>query len=110
MKALIIAATMATLAVSPVASAKELTPAELRKFFPGNYSVTIFNSFTLRVKMSGNGVITGMARGKTDTGRWSIEGSKFCVAWATWTNGRKGCSVLRREGDLLRGRGFYFKI
>ena len=110
MKALISAAAIAVVVAAPAASAKELTPAELRKFFPGSYSVTIFNSFTLKVKMSGNGVMTGVARGKRDTGRWSIEGSRLCVAWSTWTKGKKGCSTLRRDGDLLRGRGFYFKV
>ena len=110
MKALISAAALAVMTLAPTASAKELTAGELRKFFPGSYSVTIFNSFTLNVRMSGNGVITGVSRGKRDSGRWSIEGSQLCVSWSNWTKGRKGCSVLRRDGDLLRGRGFYFKV
>ena len=97
-----------TLAAAP-ASAADLTSSDLHKLFPGNYSVTIFNSYTLQVKMRANGVMNGVAKGRRDTGRWSIEGSKLCIAWNSWTNGRKGCSSLRRDGDKLRGRGFYFK-
>ena len=99
----------ALLSLATTAQAKDLTPADLRKYFPGTYSITIFNSFTLRVSMRGDGQIIGYAKGKRDTGKWSIEGSKLCVAWKSWTGGRKGCSTLRRDGSLLRGRGFYFK-
>lgn len=100
----------AALAVAPAASAAELTSADLKRLFPGNYSVTIFNSFTLQVNMRSNGAMSGFAKGRSDTGRWSIEGSRLCIAWNSWTKGRKGCSTLRRDGDKLRGRGFYFKV
>lgn len=91
------------------ASARDLSATDLRKLFPGSYSITIFNSFTLRVNMRSNGVITGFAKGRRDTGKWSIEGTKFCVAWNTWTKGRKGCSGLRLENGVIKGRGFHFK-
>jgi hypothetical protein len=94
---------------SDTAKAAELSPSDLRRLFPGTYSVTIFNSFTLRVNMRRNGDMTGFAKGRSDTGRWSIEGKQLCIAWTTWTKGKKGCSALRRDGNLLRGRGFYFK-
>jgi hypothetical protein len=91
------------------ATAKDLTAGELRRLFPGSYSVNIFGSFILKVNMRGNGDIVGYAKGKRDTGRWSIEGSRLCIAWKTWTRGSKGCSALRREDGLVKGRGFSFK-
>jgi hypothetical protein len=91
------------------ASAKDLSAADLRKLFPGSYYVTIFNSFTLRVSMRANGVITGTAKGRRDTGKWTIEGRQLCVAWNTWTKGRKGCSALRMENGVIKGRGFSFR-
>jgi hypothetical protein len=109
MKAALAAAFIAILASTQQASAKELTAADMRKLFPGSYSITIFNSFTLRVSMRRNGEIVGYAKGRRDTGRWSIEGKQFCVTWATWTKGRKGCSALRRENGVVKGRGFSFK-
>jgi hypothetical protein len=110
MKSRLTAAAALLIATASGASAKELSNSDMRKLFPGNYSVVIFESYTLKVNMRSNGVITGKARGRTDTGKWSIEGTKLCVAWNTWTNGRKGCSALRRDDKgNLRGRGFYFK-
>jgi hypothetical protein len=102
-------AVLSLIGFSTTAQAKDLTQADLKKLFPGSYSVTIFNTFTLKVSLRGNGDIIGVSRGRKDTGRWSIEGSRLCIAWKTWTNGRKGCSALRRDGNLLRGDGFYFR-
>ena len=91
------------------AIAKDLTPTELRKLFPGNYLVVIYNIFTVEVTMGKNGELNGLSRGKRDTGRWSIEGNKFCLLWKSWTKGKKGCSSLKRDGDYVKGDGFYFK-
>jgi hypothetical protein len=93
-----------------VAQAQDLTSKDLRNLFPGNYSVVIYNIFTVQVTMGKNGELNGLSRGKRDTGRWSIEGNKFCLLWKSWTKGKKGCSTLKRDGGYIKGDGFYFKV
>lgn len=103
------AATLAiTLLASPVL-ADPLKPTEVKKLFPGSYVVRIFNTFDLNVTMQANGTILGSAKGRSDKGTWSVAGNQLCIAWSTWTKGRKGCSILRREDGLIKGKGFYFK-
>jgi hypothetical protein len=91
------------------AFAEPLKPTEVKKLFPGSYVVRIFNTFDLNVTMRSNGTIIGSARGRTDKGTWSVSGNQLCIAWSTWTKGKKGCSALRREDGLIKGRGFYFR-
>ena len=91
------------------AIAGDLMPNQLRKLFPGDYSVVIYNIFTIEVTMGKDGELNGLSRGKRDTGRWSIEGNQFCLLWKSWTKGKKGCSTLKRDGDYIKGDGFYFK-
>jgi hypothetical protein len=106
-KILFVAIAGCSLALSaPAARAETLTNAALKKLFPGNYTVQIFGSFPLTVQMSAGGGIKGVAKGKNDTGRWSIEGNRLCIAWNTWTKGKKNCSTLKRDGKILRGTGF----
>jgi hypothetical protein len=109
MKIIFAAFVLATAVAAPV-HAEALTSKDLNKLFPGSYTVKIFNKWDLRVRMSSNGAIKGTAAGFSDTGRWSIEGGKLCIAWNSWTNGRKGCSALRRENGVIKGRGFVFKV
>ncbi len=109
MKKLMFFAIAIWLVLSRSAIAGDMTHNELRKLFPGNYSVVIYNIFTIEVTMGKNGELDGLSRGKRDSGRWSIEGNKFCLLWKSWTKGKKGCSLLKRDGVYIKGDGFYFK-
>ena len=109
MKKLLLTSVLVWLGLSQSAAADNLTPVQLRKLFPGNYTVVIYNIFNLEVTMGKNGELDGLSRGKRDKGRWSIEGNKFCLQWNTWTKGKKGCSALKRDGEYIKGDGFYFK-
>jgi hypothetical protein len=89
--------------------AESMSGSDISRLFPGRYQVEIFGRFDLRVNMHANGTITGVAGKYSDTGRWSVENSKLCIAWNTWTKGKKGCSALRKNGAWVSGRGFRFK-
>lgn len=90
------------------ADADTLSHKEVRNLFPGRYVVNVMGTYEVRVNMRANGLVTGTAAGERDTGRWSIESGKLCIAWSTWNNGRKDCSVLQRDGNRVKGRGFWF--
>jgi hypothetical protein len=94
---------------APQAVADSLDHKEVRALFPGRYVVRVMNTLELKVNMQANGVVTGLANGQRDTGRWSVEGGRLCITWTTWNNGRKDCSPLTRQGNIVKGRGFWFQ-
>jgi hypothetical protein len=109
-KLLCIASLSAVMFAAAPAQAEPLKNAELKKLFPGSYVVKIFGRWDLRVRMAPGGRIVGNTSEGSDTGRWSIEDGQLCIAWSKWTNGRKGCSALTRNGRRISGRGFYFNV
>jgi hypothetical protein len=89
--------------------ADSLGHSQVRALFPGRYQVRVMNTVDLTVNMQANGVVIGHAKGDRDTGRWSVEGGKLCIAWSKWNNSRKDCSPLSRQGNVFKGRGFWFQ-
>ncbi len=104
---------IALLVAGPLVSgvrADTLSSQQLGKLFPGRYVVEIFGRWDLSVNMRPNGEISGAAGKYRDTGKWSVENGKLCIAWRSWTKGKKGCSALSRKGPWVSGRGFRFKV
>jgi hypothetical protein len=94
----------------PAVHAETLSQSQLKALFPGKYTVKIFGRYDVSVNMRPNGTVTGVAGKYRDTGRWTVENGKLCVAWSSWTSGRKGCSSLSRKGNTVSGRGFRFQV
>jgi hypothetical protein len=109
MKTLIGATLVACALYQVPALADSLQPNEVRALVPGRYVVRVMNTLDLTISMQANGTVKGKANGETDTGRWSVEGSKLCITWSKWNNGRKDCSGLTRSGNIVKGRGFWFQ-
>jgi hypothetical protein len=109
-RAIVIAAS--ALAAAPLASAQDetLSAGELRQLFPGRYDVNIFGRWSVDMRLAPGGVITGKVGRFADKGRWSIEGNQLCIAWSSWTSGKKGCSALTRNGRTISGKGFSFSL
>ncbi len=101
-------AAIATLAYSASVAADPLDQKEVKNLFPGRYVVKVMGAIELRVNMQANGTVVGLSQGQRDSGRWSVESGKLCIEWNTWNQGRKDCSALSREGDRVKGRGFWF--
>ncbi len=94
--------------LSVPAVSEPLDHKQLRTLFPGRYVVKVMGNIDLKVNMQANGTVTGLSMGQRDSGRWSVESGKLCIAWNTWNNGRKDCSALSRDGAKVKGRGFWF--
>ncbi len=109
MEKLLVAASFAFVFTSVPVFAETMSQTQVRKLFPGSYNVLIFGRYDLRVNMRPNGTMTGVAGTYQDTGKWSVENGRLCVAWANWTKGKTGCSALSRKGDWISGRGFRFR-
>jgi hypothetical protein len=109
MKKFLCLAALAASVFAPSALADPLDQKELRNLFPGRYVVKVMGAIELRVNMQANGTLVGSSQGQRDSGRWSVESGKLCIEWNTWNQGRKDCSQLSREGDRVKGRGFWFR-
>ena len=44
-------------------------------------------------------------RGSSDTGKWWVEGDRYCRKWNSWAGAEKRCFFLYRDGNKLR---FYY--
>jgi hypothetical protein len=109
MKKTVCALAAAICVLSVPAWGEPLNQHQMRQLFPGSYLVKVMGMIDLKVSMQSNGTITGLSKGQQDRGRWSVEGGKLCITWNTWNSGKKDCSPLTREGDLVKGRGFWFR-
>ncbi len=47
-----------------------------------------------------NGFVPG--HGRSDEGKWWVEGDNFCRQWSRWRNGKKSCTVWTREGNKVK--------
>ncbi len=109
MKQALLSASLILCGMMTSASAETLDPHAVRSLFPGRYLVKVMGSIDLKVNMQANGTVTGLSQGQRDTGTWSVEKGKLCITWKNWNSGRKDCSALSRDGNLVKGRGFWFR-
>ena len=104
-----VAIAAATLFASQPASsqdAKPLTGEEIRALYSDN-EMSATNSrgqkFTEQYKPDGTFTATSTRTDGTcciaDTGKWTIEGDKFCRQYDNWRNGRKTCGLILRGPD-----------
>lgn len=102
------AAVLAALFSFPVHAqdAKRLTADEVRALYAGN-EMTATNTrgqeFTEQYKSDGSFDATSTKTDGTcciaDSGRWSVEGDKFCRQYDNWRGGRKTCGYILKTPD-----------
>lgn len=91
--------------LSAASAGDALSPAELRKLAPGRYAVNVMGLVNMVVSMRSNGSIVGEAKGQRDSGSWSVQGQKLCVAWNKWNGGKRRCSTLTGDAGRYSGGG-----
>lgn len=102
----IIAAAFVALAiVNPALAGGALSPQEIKKLAPGRYAVNVMGLVSMTVSMRANGAIVGEAKGKRDTGVWSVQGQRLCVAWTKWYSGKQRCVKLSGGNGAFQGGG-----
>lgn len=87
-----------------VASAQQLTGAEIRALVEGKtyrFEVPERGFFgTVTVASDGTHRMTSNIPGsETDTGRWRISGDQVCSIWTRIRNGAESCQTFTRESD-----------
>ena len=99
-------AALAVCAFMSAASAGDaLSPSELRRLAPGRYAVNVMGLVSMVVSMRPNGIIVGEAEGERDSGNWTVQGQKLCVAWNKWNAGKRRCSTLTGDAGRYSGGG-----
>lgn len=86
--------------------AKALTGEEIRALYSGN-EMTATNSrgqrFTEQYKADGTFTATSTKTDGScclaDSGKWSVEGDKFCRQYENWRDGRKTCGLVLKTAD-----------
>ncbi len=92
-----------------VLGGEALTHSELGKLFPGSFYAVVNGSLTMNIVARANGTMSGKVAGYQDTGRWSVQAGRLCIAWSKWMNGRTTCSAVVDTGAWYQGSGVKFK-
>jgi acyl dehydratase len=95
-----------TLAAAMPASADTLSSAQIKGLAPGRYAVSILGFIKMTITMQPGGSIQGTtSKKKSDTGRWTVQGEKFCITWNRWLKGRQRCTSLSGGDGKYSGSG-----
>ena len=104
------AAALLLCAFSMPVLADSLSAQDLRKLAPGRYAVSVMGLVNMTVSMRPNGRIHGTtSEGKRDTGSWTIQGERLCVAWNKWLGGTRRCATLKGGNGSYSGGGLYLR-
>ena len=88
---------------------EKMSGLEIRKLFPGRFAGVVNGFVNVKIIASRNGRLTGFANGKKDRGRWSISGSRLCISFQKWRDGRRQCSTVTRSGKWYRTLSVSFR-
>ena len=96
---LCLCALLAGLAAPGVSNAaeKRVQPQELRQMFPGQFRAQV-RGYDVRLIASRDGSLKGFYGGFSDTGRWSVRGSRLCIMLKDWLDGKTRCAAVKRTG------------
>ncbi|BBK42248.1 hypothetical protein STVA_22680 [Allostella vacuolata] len=82
-------------------NAKLMTGAELSALYPGAVfegNVPNFSSYVSTNRPDGSAEIV-FANGRTDAGRWQVQGDRLCLQWGWINQGRQTCRPVYRLGE-----------
>jgi hypothetical protein len=91
------------------AAGDKLSHAQLGRLFPGSFYAVVNGSMAMNITARANGTLTGKVSGFQDTGRWSVQAGRLCIAWTKWLSGRTSCSPVVDTGAWYQGSGVKFK-
>ncbi len=86
-----------------------LNASDIRNLLPGRFQVTVMGAINMTVAFRANGTVIGTAKGDSDTGHWTLNGSRLCVAFNKWLGGQMRCSPLISQAGYYQGSGFTFR-
>ncbi len=79
------------------AADRKVSSHELRQMFPGQFRAQV-RGYDVRFIASRDGSLKGIYGGFTDSGRWSVRGSRLCIMLRDWLDGKTRCAAVKRAG------------
>ena len=86
-----------------------LNASDIKNLVPGRFQVTVMGSVYMTVALRANGSVIGTSKGETDSGHWTVNGSRLCIAFNKWLGGQQRCSPLVSQAGYYEGSGFTFR-
>lgn len=86
-----------------------LNASDIRNLLPGRFQVTVMGTINMTIALRSNGTVIGTAKGESDTGHWTLNGSRLCIGFNKWLGGQMRCSPLISQAGYYEGSGFTFR-
>ncbi len=98
------------LSVMPSLAGKTLSNGALTGLFPGRFHVVVVGFINIKVTARGDGSLSAVsARGKKDSGRWSVRAGVLCIKFDKWLGGRTRCTAIVQEAGWYTGSKLKFR-
>ena len=96
-------------AMSPLAG-ETLSSGALSSLFPGRFHVVVIGFINIIVTARGDGSLSAVsARGKKESGRWSVRAGVLCIKFDKWLGGRTRCTAIVQEAGWYMGSQLKFR-
>ena len=109
LKSALAAAAILTTSCSGAFAGDTLNASDIKSLLPGRFQVTVMGAVNMTIAMRANGTVLGTSKGQSDTGHWTVNGSRLCIAFNKWLGGQQRCSPLVSQAGYYEGSGFTFR-
>lgn len=109
LKTVFAAAAILTAASSGAIAGDTLNASDIRSLLPGRFQVTVMGTINMTIALHSNGTLVGTTKNESDTGHWTLNGSRLCIGFNKWLGGQTRCSSLISQAGYYEGSGFTFR-
>jgi len=86
-----------------------LNASDIKNLLPGRFQVTVMGAINMTIALRSNGTVIGTTKNESDTGHWTLNGSRLCIGFNKWLGGQTRCSPLISQAGYYEGSGFTFR-
>ena len=109
LKTAISAAAIVFAACTAAKAGDALNASDIRSLLPGRFQVTVMGTINMTIALRSNGTVIGTSKSDSDTGHWTLNGSRLCIGFNKWLGGQTRCSPLISQAGYYEGSGFTFR-
>ncbi len=108
-KALSLAGLLSMFGVSSAFAGGTLSTSDLHSLFPGKFQAVVSGLVTVSITAKSDGSLEGRLARTSDSGRWSVQGGKLCIALDKWMGGKTRCSQVIEESGWFKAAEVKFR-
>ena len=109
LKSALAAAAILATSCSIAKAGDALNASDIRSLLPGRFQVTVMGAINMTIALRSNGTLIGTTKNESDTGHWTVNGSRLCIGFNKWLGGQTRCSPLISQAGYYEGSGFTFR-